>query len=269
MKKKGTVLFFGLGVLFYSYSSYAQYNILGKPGLVLTPKPALENHEEGLFLGYSYLPKDFALNNFVRKRDDEDYYVANLDFIKRVKVNLAITQLRNTARTGIGDRHIDVQVALLYQKKWLPNVSLIVSPTIKGSNSLTHNLIVMSRYWDLGKRFRAEFSGGYGLPVIYMKPYKNWKFPSENYQWIDKSRIGNNYLSGFFGGMLLSYNDLIWLAAEHDSQYINLSASVLIKKSIFLRGSYLGLEAFTYGFGYKFNLSSTPNVVKKHELQQY
>ncbi|MDO9554925.1 YjbH domain-containing protein [Rhodonellum sp.] len=249
-----SMIFVCLLFFFNSKHVQAQFNFLGKPGLVMTPKPGISDEKEYFYLGTSYVPKKFALNNFVRRIDEEDYFVGNLDFASRVRINAVLTRPRNIDRIGIGDRHLDVQVDLIYQRGWLPNVGVVITPEFNGSASLNHNAILLSRYFDLSKDFRLEFSGGYGLPVVFMKPFRGLGLDETKFQWVDKALLGNHYLNDFFGGVQLSAWNSLWITAEYDGRFYNASASVLLFKSLHFQTRLLGLEAFSYGFGYRFLL---------------
>lgn len=239
-----------------SFELFAQFNFLGKPGLVMTPRAAHADSTDHFYVGTSYIPLEYGLNNFMNRIGAEDYFVANLDFTKRLRINAVLTRPRDIPRIGIGDRHIDIQFDLLYQRGLIPNVGLIITPTFEGSAFLNHNAILVSRYFDFKKGIRLEVSSGYGLSKVFIKPFDSRLFQGfENkYQWIDKSVYGNYYLDEFFGGLQLSFSNVFWLSGEYDGRFYNAGASLLLFKKLHLNTRLLGMEAFSYGFGYRFLL---------------
>jgi hypothetical protein len=244
---------------------FSQTNFFGKPGLVRIPKPSFNEDRDNVLFNFSYMPREYSVNNFMNRRSEELFYSLNLRPINWLSVNLVITRPINVPRIGIGDRHLDFQFYVLNQKRYGINLSMIFSPATT-SSFIDHNSVFISREIKLSKTLSFEPVFGYGLKVNYRKPTKLMRYEDDGYQWIKKSEFGNYYLSGFFGGININVKDKLFLSAEYDTQYINLSSSVTLFKKLNLKAMYLDFTQLTGQVSYTIFLDkSLKRNVKFHE----
>lgn len=244
--------FFLVSFVLFSYvsTSYGQVNFLGKPGLVRIPKPSYIDKRDNIQFQLSYIPVDYAINNFMGRKSDEFLYSVQLMPLRWVSVNFVLTRPADIPRIGIGDRHLDFQFFILNQKKYGVNFSAIFSPALAAS-FIDHNSIFISRSMNISNSISIEPVLGYGLEVNYREPLKNANLDDMGYQWIDKSEFGNYYLSGFFGGLQVNLKDKVFFSAEYDTQYINLGTSAIIFKNIGLQVNYFNLKVISGQISYK------------------
>jgi hypothetical protein len=251
--------FFILIFIFYLFSytnGYTQVNFLGKPGLVRIPKPSFIDKRDNLQFQLSYLPKDYAINNFMNRKSDEFFYSVQLRPLSWLSVNFVLTRPTDIPRIGIGDRHLDFQFFILNQKKYGVNLSAILSPALAAS-FIDHNSIFISRSIAISNSWSFEPVFGYGLKDNFRKPPQKSKYENMGYQWISKSEFGNNYLSGFFAGVQIKVKNIFFLSAEYDTQYINLGTSFTILKKIGVHVNYLDLKVITGQVSYKVYLDKS------------
>lgn len=241
-----------IGVLFFLFQSEAlsQLNFLGKPGLIRIPKPTANESRDNISFQFSYMPFDYGINNFMRKKAAETYYSAQITPLPWVALNMVLTRPLDIPRIGIGDRHFDLQLFLLKQSRHGINASLIISPAL-GSSFIDHNSILIGRKLKISKSIAVETTAGYGLESVFRKPLDYFNYPDSGFQWIPKSEFGNFYLSGFFGGIQINISDAVFLSAEYDSNYFNLGGSLLLYKKLGLQVSYLDLKEVTGSVSYK------------------
>lgn len=233
--------------------TFSQYNILGKPGLVMIPKPSTITDREYFKLQVAYLPKQYAINNFMNRKDDELFYSFQFLPLNWLSINFVLTRPLNIPRIGIGDRHLDVQFFPLAQEKHLINMSIIFSP-LSGASFIDHTSLFVSRRINLSNSIQLEPIVGYGLPSVFRKPLQSMDYPLGVRTWIPKKEFGNTYLSGLFGGIQLDVKEKIFISAEHDSQKFNISASAMLAKRVNIQVNYLDLNQFAGIVSYRWFL---------------
>lgn len=245
--------------------SIAQSNFMGKPGLVRIPKSSQNEVRDYVSLQVAHMPYAFGVNNFMNRKAEELLYSAQIQPLSWLAVSFVLTRPQDVPRIGIGDRHIDVQLFLLKQEQHGVNLSAVISPMV-GSSFLDNNSVFVGKKFKVAKGLTMESTAGYGLKSVYRKPFKKLAALDSSYQWIRKADFGNYYLSGFFGGLQFSLYDMFYISAEHDSQYINLGASVLFFKKLSLQLNYLNLESPTGSVSYRIFLDKPRKIkLKYHE----
>jgi hypothetical protein len=249
-------ILFSIVLLSCLSNTYGQINFLGKPGLVKIPKPSFIDKRDNVQFQVSYLPVEYAINNFMNRKSNEFFYSVQLRPLSWVSVNFVITRPTDIPRIGIGDRHLDFQFFILNQEKYGINLSAIFSPALAAS-FIDHNSIFISRIMNINNLITIEPVLGYGLEVNFREPPKRLNFDNMGYQWIDKSVFGNYYLSGFFGGLQVNLKDKVFLSAEYDTQYINVGASAIIFKKIGLQVNYFDLKALSGQISYRVYLDKS------------
>lgn len=243
-------IFFFFLFFFHLESSFAQYNILGKPGLVKIPKPTLNEDKENISFQVAYLPESYSINNFMRKSSNELFYSVKLNVTTWLLINFVLTRPTDIPRIGIGDRHLDLQLFLLMQEKHGINLSAILSPPLSAS-FIDHNSVFISRVFSISEAIKLEPILGYGLKSNFRKPPEYFNYENSGYQWILKSEFGNYYLSGVFGGLQLNYKKKVFFSAEYDSKYINISSSITLFKRFFISANIIDFDALSGQIGYK------------------
>ena len=251
---KFTFLLFLL--LFNLESSFAQYNILGKPGLVKIPKPSFNEDRESLFFQVAYLPEEYFINNFMRKSSNELFYSVQLNATSWISINFVLTRPTDIPRIGIGDRHLDLQLFLMKQEKHGVNLSVILSPPLAAS-FIDHNSVFISRVFSISETIKVEPILGYGLKSNFRKPPENFNYENSGYQWIPKSEFGNYYLSGIFGGLQANYKERVFFSAEYDSKFINISSSITLFKKFFINANLMDFNMLSGQVGYKIFLDKS------------
>ncbi|MDG1277489.1 MAG: hypothetical protein P8O16_09430 [Algoriphagus sp.] len=236
--------------LFNLESSFAQYNILGKPGLVKIPRPTLNEARENISFQLAYLPESYSINNFMGKSSNELFYSVKLNVTNWLLINFVLTRPTDIPRIGIGDRHLDLQLFLLKQEKHVVNLSVILSPPLAAS-FIDHNSIFISRVFSISETIKLEPILGYGFTSNFRKPPENFNYENSGYQWIPKSEFGNYYLSGVFGGLQANYKEKVFLSAEYDSKFINISSSITLFKRFFINANLMDFNALSGQVGYK------------------
>ena len=103
----------------------------------------------------------------------------------------------------------------------------------------------------------------FGFKSVQRRPFGYAVYENKGPQWIRKSKIGNYYLSGFFGGVQFKFSDALYFSAEYDSQYFNLGAGVVLIKKIGLQVYLLDIEEFSGSFSYKVFLDKPKKFIPK------
>jgi hypothetical protein len=255
-------------LLFNGFSSIAQVNNSGKPGLIFTPS-ALET-EEGLFrFGYTYVPIDYALR--ARNRNPERVVYANVTILKRLEITASLLKVISTkerkVREAIGDRQLDLRYLILREKSNRPSLAVVLTTpfTIDGA-MLTHALIATKNF-RLSENLKLEGSVGYGSPYYLYRNEGNLTSSSilSNYKWQKKSkdRYKNHYLEGPFGGAALHYRSIGGVMAEYDSQNINIGAYAKLFKAWTIQAGLLNFDQVTVGTSVAVSLLKPSRRLKK------
>ena len=255
-------------ICFISYSSYAQINLSGKPGLIYTPS-AVESEDGQFRVGFNYNPKPYALRG--RARNSERILYANITLFSRLEVNINFLQMigndLHKVREGIGDRQLDLRYLLVRERKNTPSVAVILTTpfTIDGA-MLTHTLVT-SKNFPVSENFKIETSVGYGSPYYLYRNETNLQNSSilSNFSWQKKSedKYKNRYLLGPFGGAILHYSKVGGLMAEFDSNHINVGIYAKFFKKWTIQAAILNGDKFSFGSSYSTNLLKTDKRIKK------
>lgn len=243
---KRRCLLLGLFLVWWPFAGYAQVNVMGKPGHIMTPSAYWQ---EGKHFGasFAYIPAPYAINRFMGTLEHtENIYSFRLALTDFIEVNLNITRIPALSDSiGIGDRHLDVRIMLLREKKRWPALSLILSPPGSRAPHISHDVLVASKKFDTATAGQVSLTAGYGLPFYLERASKGsgskiWdKYPLKR-----KSESGNNYLNGFFGAVLWHPWEFLGFMIEHDSRSLNAGAVVKVKDWLLLQGhSYEGKKA--------------------------
>jgi hypothetical protein len=248
--------------IIYPFESGAQINILGKPGYVLTPSSRWDSASPMGTLGLAYIPRDYAVKQFYGKYYDELMMHATVDFTSFIRLTFNLAYIpEKSERMGLGDRHFDVSLRILKERKYLPSLTLILTPPIGVSDPLTYNLAVASKQigWNDKKQF--EVSVGYGLKVRYLDGNSANGLMAGFY---NRKELNEHYLNGFFAGSRFMPFKWIGLTAEYDSRDFNGGMFLTLAKKLTLQLTAYGFERF----GGMVHLH-LPLTVKNRELRKY
>ncbi len=254
------------GILIWSQGLYAQVNILGKPGHVMTPS-AYWKEEKHFGMSFAYIPSPYAINAFMGTLDhSENIYSFRAALTDFLEVNLNITRIPALADSiGIGDRHLDIRLKLLKEKELLPALSVIISPPGSVAPHISHDVLVASKSFEMGSLGNLALTAGYGLPFYFGRVSKNsgsgiW----DRLSVARKSETGNNYLNGFFGAALWHPWDFLGLMAEHDSRNINVGAVVKLNDWLLLQAHSYELKQLGFSIALQVPLDFEPKELRSY-----
>lgn len=256
------MLFFMLCVI---TGAKSQVNVLGKPGYIMVPS-ARWDVERPFGLSASYIPQAYAVNYFMKAYYDELIYGVRLGITDFLEFNLNITYLPDRERIGIGDRHADIRLRLLKEKKLRPDLVLIASPPGTAANYLAHNVLVATKNLDLKSYGALSYTLGYSLPYALgnAPKGKNSQVIDKGFGFYSKESLRIRYLNGFFSA--LSYQPFPWmgLMAEYDGEDFHGGFFLKYKTIGSVQLNAYGLETL----GGSFNLSFPLNF-EMRELRRY
>ena len=238
----------------------AQVNVLGKPGHILTPSAQWDTLRQ-VGVTFAFLPDNYAINNFIKDhRGPEQIYGVRFPITKFLEINLNFTRKPKIPdRIGVGDRHIDLRVHLVKERKIFPSLVLVVTPPEGVGTFLSQDFIVATKNLSVGDMGRLRFSGGYASPYFYQysRIYDNRR------GFRKKSEMGNYYLSGFFGSFQWQPWEFIGVMVEHDSQRVNSGVFVQWKERIFLQGNLYGNRELGATTSVRFPLDFSPFELRR------
>jgi hypothetical protein len=240
----------------------AQVNVLGKPGQVLTPSAQWDSLRQ---VGFSFgtLPERYSVNNFMRRHvGPEHIYGVRLPITGFLEVNINFTRKPELAdRIGVGDRHIDVRVHLLKEKRILPSLVLVLTPPEGESTYLSQDLLVATKNIPLGTAGRLRVSGGYSSPYFLRVSETSGGEPRGIAR---KTSLGNEYLNGFFGSLQWQPWEFVGLMVEHDSQKINTGMFVQWRERFYLQGNFIDNRALGITASVRLPLDFAPFELRRY-----
>lgn len=263
-----SLFFVGCLISGMSTDLLAQHNVLGKPGYIFTPKGQWSERPMAS-MGVVTIPQAHAINHFMGRFANELMYHATVDVTPFLRINLNMTYLPQVPRIGIGDRHLDFSLRLLKEKEdtWRPDVSVFFTlPQLNSpADYLSHQAIVLTKNRKIHDSWEITGSLGYGVPVFWVGVEGTDKnreplLPG----FARKERINNLYLTGLFGALQMSYQNLGGFMLEHDGRGMHAGAFAnLWKERISLQLNAYGLRHL--GAGIHLNV---PLDVKPRELRR-
>ncbi|WP_158860001.1 YjbH domain-containing protein [Lunatibacter salilacus] len=251
-------------VLWVGFKSpvFSQVNVLGKPGHVLTPSAQWDTLRQ---VGFSFgtIPESYSINNFMKRHvGPEHIYGVKLPITGFMEVNINFTRKPELAnRIGVGDRHIDVRLHLLKERKILPSVVLVLTPPEGESTFLSQDLLVATKNVLLGTAGTLQISGGFSSPNFY-RVSKTGSGDSRGFA--RKTSLGNNYLNGFFGSLQWQPWEFMGLIVEHDSQKINTGMFVHWKERFYLQGNLIDNREIGITTSVRFPLDFSPFELRRY-----
>ena len=202
----------------FQYSK-AQVSVYGKPGLISVP--TAEWFEDRPFgLSYAFVPDAYASDLFrtdlepPKNRARIVGFRAQFTSFFEVGLNL-IQQLEIKDEIGIGDRHMDARFRLLKENEKRPSLVLGISIPFGQNPVGNHDYIVATKTFS-----RLKLNLGYGAPYQTRAGDKSNLLKSIIFE-SKNSRLGNDYLVGFFGGASYRISNSFGLNAEYNTNTIN------------------------------------------------
>ncbi len=247
---------------FYPIESSSQINILGKPGYILTPSSRWDPICPAGIIGMAYIPRDHAIKQFYGDYYEEVMIHGTVDFSSFIRMTFNLAYIPEVSdRMGLGDRHFDVSLRLLKEKRYLPSLTLIITPPIGVSDPLTYNLAVASKQIGWNNKNQLEVSAGYGLKVRYLDGNNTIGLKAGFY---NRQELNEHYLNGFFAGFRYMPLEFIGLTAEYDSRDYNGGVFFTLAKKFTLQFTAYDFKRF----GGMIHLQLPLNV-KNRELRRY
>nr|WP_255737635.1 YjbH domain-containing protein [Cognataquiflexum nitidum] len=237
---------------------------MGKPGYILTPSSRWETGKPTGIFGVAYIPREYAVKQFFDEYYNELMLHSTVDLTSFLRVTLNLAYLPEIPeRMGVGDRHVDISLRLLKERKYIPSLAIIITPPIGVSDPMTYNLAVASKQIGWNDKKQIEISVGYGLEIRYLdyngalrNGLKPGFYPREDFN--------EHYLNGFFVGSRFMPFEWLGFTAEYDSKNINGGVFVTLAKILSLQVTAYGFDRF--GGMIHLNL---PLVNKPWEFRKY
>jgi hypothetical protein len=248
-----------------SQDLFSQYNVLGKPGLVMTPGTEWEQNRQ-LGLSFSVVPQPYAINRFMGDYYRENFYSFRVELTGFLEAYLNITRVEERRdRTGIGDRHMGLRFRLFKEEKHGFSAVAILSIPMGANYHLHHDAIIVGKTHRFSDQWKIKGELGYGLPVFLQNPFGRSDQLGFRISMASKESYQIRYLNGFFGGARLSFQDNYGILLEYDARTINGGA---FAKPF----SWLTLQIFTFegrdvGFSIhgQFPLRKLPPEIRRNE----
>ncbi|MDE5417542.1 YjbH domain-containing protein [Labilibaculum sp. DW002] len=202
--------------------------------------PSAEMQKDGTFLfGANYLPQEFTPSRL--SYDSGNYYL-NLTFLPFMEVNYRMVLLQNakTSKYTEQDRTFGLKLKLFKEKKILPAIAI-------GGGDI---------YSEHGDDVNKTFGSYYAVSS------KNLKLKACNvgvtmgFGFNDSPASENTQVHGFFGGVSVTPSCLqqVSFVAEYDSNTLNVGATALLFKHLYLHAFVHDFENVVGGFAYKIYL---------------
>ncbi|MGZ2371944.1 YjbH domain-containing protein [Ancylomarina sp. YFZ004] len=218
--------------------------------------PSAEMQRDGTFMfGSNYLPENITPSAFSYNTGN---YFLNLTFLPFLELTYRCTlfKMENSGRYTNQDRSFTFRAQLLKEKKYLP--ALLIGGNDIFSSSPGENDIL-----DASPGSKSRF-----YRTVYSVASKNFNWKGYNIGLSLGSGLGaynGGQLDGVFGGVSVSpsFMKQFSLIAEYDSQSLNVGASVLLFKHLYLHAFANDLKHFVGGFAYKIYLKGNKLRVNK------
>jgi hypothetical protein len=252
-------------IIISSGHAVGQINVLGKPGYILTPSSSWNNMEPQGIIGLAYIPREFAVKPFYGSYYEELMVHATIDFTSFLRFTVNLTYLPEIPdRMGIGDRHVDISLRLLKERKVLPSLTLILTPPVGVSDPLSYNVLVSSKQFAWNGRKQVEISAGYGLTIKYLNS-KNARNQGLSTGFHPRSEFNEHYLNGFFAGTKFMPFEWGGICAEFDSRDFNGGLFVIIAKKLSIQMTAYGLGHFGGMLHLQLPLNYKPRDLRNNE----
>ena len=264
---KGGVYYL-LGFLVFSYSSWAQVNLSGKTGLLYIPT-ATASKDGDLSFGYNYNPIGYTLRN--NHTNPERVLFANISLLPRLNITVLLLQAiptdKSKIKEGLGDRQIDISYLVLKEKPKFPSLAIVMSSPFTISAALLTHAIVATKHFNINSHLNWEATAGYGSPYFIYRHEDNLKnsniFSQFTFEKKSEYVHNNGYLIGPFAGVKLAYQNQAGVMAEWDSQHLNVGAYATLWKSWTIQAGLLNGDQLMFGTSYHVQLLKPKKRIAK------
>jgi len=232
--------FLFIAVLLLAYFSASSQSLTGTTGYFNIPSGELYP-DKTMYAGASFLNKEYVeWSNY--EYTSMPVFVT-FTFVPFMEVSIRYTRAlgREDYSSTVGDRMASLRFRPLKEGKYWPSVVIGFQnffTTLESGNASHFN----STYLVVTKNFRLNkvlhnigLTAGYGSEI----------FTSADYQFI-----------GFFGGIKITPKKLefLELMVEYDADKWNAGARLTLFKHLVLLAGVEGMDAFSWGVSYRFNL---------------
>lgn len=208
--------------------------------------------DKTLIMGYSFLSKKYYENYVRAKKYDFSVGYATLTFLPFAEVSVRVTYPNgyNAEHENIiiGDRMISGRIRALKEHKYLPAIVVGLQGFYKttgdkflntggqGASYFNSSYVVMTKNFHPKMILdRVQISVGFGSDIVVANTYQ--------------------YLGLFYGLNVSPKNmDFLELMVEYDADKWNAGARVTILKHVVILAGLEGMDAFSGGISYKFQL---------------
>jgi hypothetical protein len=261
--------FLALIFIFLISSSYAQVNIMGKPGYMHIPS-ANWFKEQPLGLSFGFIPNEYSDNILMNKDssplgDNINIYNIRVGLLSFLEVNLGVAYRPALAdKIGIGDRQLEFRFLLVNETKNYPSVVIGWTPPGSVSPALANDYIVASKKLS-GNYGEFEFTTGYGSPYVLSRKNNDNGILSSLYFRKKTENYGSRYLIGFFGGFSYMPWEFAGIMAEYNTHSINTGVFLKIKDRVFFQAYIIDGKQPAFNLAMNFSLELSPNALRKYE----
>jgi len=226
------------------HPAVSQYTLTGLRGMVSVPHAEIVE-DRGVMVGMQTSDRKYKLHqsNSSENVGNEKIYSINIGFIKRINILVNLTRVDGVRDSlGIGDREAQLTYLLVKERNKFPSIALNVSlPDISGQQYLAGNHLVATKGLQVSPHWEVKSSVGYGIPYIYSSEGAS----SELF-----IRKRTDFLTGIFGGMEWTYDEMVSVSMEYDGRSWNTGISALVVDQLSLDLNLQGMHRFEFGINY-------------------
>ncbi len=245
LKMKRSIIILLLAIWVENLPASTGISLGGTSGLINIPSAEVITDQQ-VTIGLGYVNRHSAYLETGRC-DNFPFYVV-IGYLPRLEFSAGVTFVpgqrsydgTNTYKDGV----VSIQFLLLTERKILPAVA-IGARDIYSFILLNTTFIVASKTILHQSKTSLRFHFGYGSDIIDRHlgvPKKDRKFP-----------VGHTIV-GMFGGLSISWNDMVTYMLEYDTQKFNTGFRFWLNPNLTFDLSLLSMENLSGSFNFSFNL---------------
>lgn len=229
----------------------------GMHGLIHVPDAELDSVGDlrvgAHFVNKEMLPSFFSYednNGEVHKYNTLSYYicVTPLSWIS-VSYTCVLFKNRKGLKDGYSskDRHLDVKLKILRERKYWPSIAIGVNDIIDSYQSIENGQYRFASFYGVASKHIDLSRHELGVTLGYRK-YRNNKY-------VDS---GNDRFTGLFGGVTYrpSFCRNLRFLTEFDGTHVNAGADILLWKHLCIQMSMINCQYFCGGISFSHDLFS-------------